>query len=337
VFIGDGGNGVFRSKDGGINWTTVNKGMSALSIQPIASAGPGKLLASGYNWQIYQQDSEKAPWNILQALMTKRVEQIAVYPRNPKLIAVAGDFRNPNGPFGPNIAVSTDGGDSWRVSEAFGGPSSYERVLVFHSQNPNILFMAVLNNNGALAGVAKSINQGKTWKLSNAGITNHRVVKLSVGVEPESPIYAISERDPEIYRSENAGDTWERIGMPLHDEHPADVAASYKGVYIATIMPDLSSNIYFSSDGGRTFIKKHHFSSEGTLPITHVAVDPLKPSTIFAYNSVGRSLYRSTDKGQTWSRFPRPPLTINDMIVDLYDHNTYHLATGGGVYSYTQK
>ena len=96
VFIGDVGNGVFRSKDGGNNWSAVNKGMNALSIQPIATAGSGKLLASGYNWQIYQKSSEDSPWNILKSLMTKRVQQIAVHPRDPKLIAVAGDFKEPN-------------------------------------------------------------------------------------------------------------------------------------------------------------------------------------------------------------------------------------------------
>ena len=233
--------------------------------------------------------------------------------------------------------MSTDGGKSWRFSEALGRPSSYDKVLAFHSQNPNILFMAVFNSNGALAGVAKSINQGKTWKLSNEGITNPRIVKLTVGLEPESPIYAISERDPEIYRSENSGERWEKVTMPLGNEYPADIAASFKGVYVSTITSDLSSNIYFSSNGGRTWIIKHRFSPEGSFPITHLAVDPLNPSKVFVYNSVGRSLFKSTDKGQTWSRFPRPPLSINDMIVDLYDHNAYHLATGGGVYSFTEK
>lgn len=338
VFIGDFTNGVFRSKDGGKNWHPVNQAMNSLGIFAIASDGPQKLLSSGLNWQMYQKNSDRLPWTLVKSLMTKRVEQIAVHPKDPKLIAVAGDFKEGNSaPFGPNIAVSTDGGVSWRFSQALGGPSSYNRVLSFHSQDPNILFMAVFNSNGALAGVAKSTNQGRTWKLSNEGLTNRRVVRLTVGLEAKSPVFVLTERNPEIYRSENSGQSWQKITMPLQDESPFEIAAGLNAIYVSTITHDRNSRVYFSSDRGRSWIRRHQFSPERDLPIADLAVDPWKPSTIFVYNSFGRSMFKSTNIGQSWSSFPRPSFTINDMIVDFYDHNTYHLATSRGVYSYSEK
>lgn len=339
VFVGDTGNGVFRSIDGGNHWNPVNRGMNSLEVRPFAIGEPGKLFTAGENWQMYQKSSEQSSWMLLESLMTKRVEQIAVHPKNPKLIALAGDFTEDDyDPSGSNVAVSIDGGASWRFSKALqGGICCFFKVLSFHSQNPDILFMSVFNSSGAFAGVAKSTDQGRTWKLSNAGLTNPRVVKMAVGLEPGSPIFVLTERRAEIYRTENAAESWQKISMPLQaDEFPADIVTGFQALYASTITPDLNSYIYFSPNRGRTWIRRHQFPPEGNLPIANLAVDVSKPSTLFVYNSFGKKLFKSSNGGQNWSAFPRPPINVFDMIVDPYDHQMYHLATNRGVYSYLE-
>ncbi len=155
---------------------------------------------------------------------------------------------------------------------------------------------------GTATGLFKSEDGGAHWRrLSlNSAVT-------WVGVAPSDPnvIYA---RDfipslhfswIDVYRSEDAGETWVSIFSLQDDFFPRlDVAVDPADALIVYVGTSLNSAIYKSTDGGRSWT-----SILDAAAI--VTVDPTSPATLYAnqYDSTD-SLYhlqKSLDAGLTWA------------------------------------
>ncbi len=94
----------------------------------------------------------------------------------------------------------------WQGSGPYGG---YVKKVVIHPTNPNIMYAAT-----ELGGVYKSVNSGNTWFFSFYQAENQNM--LSLAIDPKNPevIYAGNyDGESAIWRSENGGDTWEKIKL----------------------------------------------------------------------------------------------------------------------------
>ncbi len=118
-----------------------------------------------------------------------------------------------------------------------------------------------------------------------------------------------------VWRSDNAGRTWEPIldGQPVASIGAVAVAPSNPDVvYVGSGEADMRSDIgygngvYRSSDGGATWTP---VGLAGTRHVGRIVVDPRDPNLVFvaalghAYGpNPERGVYRSKDGGKTWAR-----------------------------------
>ena len=118
-----------------------------------------------------------------------------------------------------------------------------------------------------------------------------------------------------VWRSDNAGRTWEPIfdGQPIASIGaiaiaPSDTQVLYVGSGEADMRSDISygNGMYKSVDGGRTW---RRIGLEDSRQIGRILVDPKDPNLVFvaalghAYGpNPERGVFRSRDGGATWSR-----------------------------------
>jgi len=140
-----------------------------------------------------------------------------------------------------------------------------------------------------------------------------------------------------VWRSDNAGRTWEPIfdGQPIASigaiaVAPSDAQVLYVGSGEADMRSDISygNGMYKSVDGGRTW---QRLGLSDSRQIGKILVDPRDPNLVFvaalghAYGpNPERGVFRSRDGGKTWSRvlFHDENTGAIDLAFDPYDSRT---------------
>nr|WP_299423875.1 hypothetical protein [uncultured Emticicia sp.] len=188
--------------------------------------------------------------------------------------------------------------------------------------NKNIIYASF-----ATSGFWKTEDAGKTWKplmdeigtqaVGNFAVSqsNPNVIYVGTG---EANILRASLPGMGIYKSTDAGKTWQHLGLEntstiarvvIHPTNP-DV------VYVAASGNEWSYNkdrgVFKTTDGGKTW-SKVLYQNEKTGCID-LLIDPSEPNTLYAsmWNRIrkrwsdptpedGDYLYKSTDAGKTWN------------------------------------
>ncbi len=269
------GGKIYRSTDGGENWTCVWEGNSLARFVIFDYLNPRILYAS-----------------------------TGIFDRNPL----------PPDTLGVGILKSTDGGDTWtRINN--GLHNLFIGYLEMHPANPNILYAAAGGVNvwadeivhftdNYLGGIYRTTNGGESWEeVLGSGMFN------LVTVAPSNPDVVYAGHAGKIFRSDDGGDTWNAYWS----ETAADSATIWgppgirAGVPIgAAIDPDDPLRIFInnyqggnflSADGSQTWTD----ASRGyTGALTYdLAIDPQNPATVFW---VGRSgPFKSVNGGNDWT------------------------------------
>ncbi len=192
---------------------------------------------------------------------------------------------------------------------------------------------------------------GGLWKTTNGGdnwapVTDFQVSSASVGA------VAVSETNPDlvilgmgetcirgnimpgdgIYRSRDAGETWEHIGfrdvdaiskIRIHPSNPDVVFAAVFGKYSVT---SEERGVYKSTDGGDTWRRVLYRDAEtGAIDIV---IDRNNPDVIYAAlwqayrreytmssGGPGSGLFKSTDGGESWTEITRNDGLPQDGVV----------------------
>ena len=180
----------------------------------------------------------------------------------------------------------------------------------------------------ASGGVWKTTNAGTTWEpifdkegtssIGDIAIspTNPDLIWVGTG---EANNQRSSSWGDGVYRSENAGKTWQHMGLRTSQHigriivHPTNSNI----VFVASAGPLWASGgergLYKSIDGGKTW--KAVLTISPHTGVTEVAMDPTDPSIMYAasfqrqrkaYSFVGggpeTAIYKSTDGGDTWRK-----------------------------------
>src|SRR5258705_8292321 len=172
-----------------------------------------------------------------------RIARIVVHPTNPDLVYVAalGYAYGPQPERG--IYRTSDGGKTWdRI--LFVNDSTGASDLVMDPTNPRILYAGMWQieihtwgrtSGGAGSGIWKSTDGGSTWKrLTGSGLPRKYHGKVGLGISKANPnrLYALIEtgdgvpnpidgntpESGELFRSDDAGDTWQVVS---HDRQLA--------------------------------------------------------------------------------------------------------------------
>ena len=342
-YIGTVDGGVWKTTNGGLNWTPL------FNHEPVASIGAIAIAPSDAN-VIYAGTGEEAPrgdlsfgdgvykstdggqtWTNVGLKDSRQIGKIVVDPRNANVVYVAaeGDFYGPNAERG--VFRSTDGGKTWQ-KVLYKNDQTGAVDLSMDPANPRILYAALwqvsrkpwhFSDGGPGSGLYKSTDGGSTWQhLTGHGLPAGVLGRIGVAVAGGSRgdrVYALIEaKDGGLYRSDDAGATWKLV----NDEQILRTRAWYfTNVFADPHDPNVvyvaDNGFYRSVDGGHSF-KALAIPGFDGYPVggdNHAFwVNPLHPQHMIEGHDQGVTI--SVDGGNTWGN--RDNLPIGQF---------YHIAT----------
>lgn len=275
ILVGSPTGGIWRSTDGGANFTPVADNLTDISIGSIAFApsnpaivyaGAGENNNHPYFGQgVLKSTDGGATWaKISGATLTGPgvVRQVAVDPADPTLV-YAVQFITKNTTTNGNIASgfwrSTDGGVTW--TKTFSG---LFRNMAIRPGTPQTLYLGVQRNdtNGGAAGVYRSTNGGANWSIVyTSPFTTTSDVRVAVTAADNTKAYVYiggnngGSRLLQVDVSSNAGDTWTNRGT----RNDIDGGQFGYNTFIAVSPANAntviigSRDLFRSTDGGVTF------------------------------------------------------------------------------------
>ncbi len=169
---------------------------------------------------------------------------------------------------------------------------------------------------GAMGGVWKTTDGGKTWKALTDGQASLAVGAIAIDPASHNTIYVgtgeannagDSYYGAGILKSTDGGTTWKNIPGPFMQPVAQHIGALAVSPHSSnTVIAGSDAGVYVSSDAGATW-KQVLSAAAGTA----VVFDPSNPSTVYAAigdpcgrtcGISGNGVYKSTDSGQTWSQ-----------------------------------
>lgn len=212
IWVGSPAGGLWKSVDGGSNWTTNTDdlpviGISHIAIDPnntqIMYIVTGDANATDtYSIGILKSADGGLTWNTTGLSYTvdqgKTVNKVIINPNHTdSLYAVTNS----------NILISTDAGVTWQTAGAIGR----WRDIEFKPNNPNVIYAAKQSSGGS--NIYRSADGGANWAVINSGMIGNRYRPL-ISVTPDNPevIYALFSASDYgfhgLYKSSDAGDSW---------------------------------------------------------------------------------------------------------------------------------
>ncbi len=302
------------SEDGGVTWEERIKGADISCITDIQFVGDrvyvsvmdeGTLMSSdnGNSWRQlwpmkYEANLSGHNWRV-------RVDQIEGQDR---IISTASPW---GGEYPQLVVVSEDGGKTYQATKA-GLPDyqisantmwgrGYPRALAVDPSNPQIVYMGIDGDptpgkNGG--GVFKSVDGGYTWdQLKNQ--PGSRRMYYGLAIDPTNPqriFWAGFGSKGGVYRSEDAGESWQRVFRK--DQYLFNLKATADGVIYAG-----GKELYRSTDQGKTWQTLTNFKNNRS--IVGIEVHPEDPNTIWISanvwsNAADGAIYKSIDGGSSW-------------------------------------
>lgn len=294
----NGGDGIYRSLDGGKNWTKMGlektRHIHRIIIHP---DDPNTVYvgAIGSPWGeheergVYKTTDGGKTWNrILFNNIRTGVAEMIMDPSNPNKLIVAmwEHKRDPwffkSGGPGSGIYVTFDGGENWeKRTDKDGLPKGdLGRVgLAIAPSRPNVVYALVESKKNALY---KSTDGGFTWKMINnkGGIGNRPFYYFEIYVDPtnENRLYSIFTY---VNVSEDGGKSFRQL-MPAYGVDNG-VHPDHHAWYIHPTNPDFMMD---GNDGGLNITRDRgeNWQFVDNLPVGqfyHIAVDNELPYNIY--------------------------------------------------------
>ena len=292
-----GGEGIFKSVDGGVTWSPSGEGLSGssgngvycLAIDP---RRPAILYAGTLNFGIYKSIDGGASWSPLRGLSAGSVlgvYDLAIDPARPDVVFAAT---------GVGVFETTDGGAHWKARNGGLPPKPSIDDLAIDPGRTSVVYAAVGNS-----GLYKSVDGGATWAPKNGGLPAGQAVQ-TLAIDPRRPATIYASTYAGLYKSTNGGGSWSpsNAGLP-------------KAIVKALVIDPRSSRTLYAA----TFFGTGVFRSDDAGASWSPIDDGLSNRTVWslAANAQGTILYAGTDgdlqaggvfqsaDGRTWRRTVR--------------------------------
>ncbi|MBK8141013.1 MAG: glycosyl hydrolase [Chitinophagaceae bacterium] len=327
-YFGGTGGGVWKTADGGSNWTNISDkyfggSIGAVAVAPsdetILYAGEGENTMRGNVSEglggIWRSDDGGRTWKNIGLNDGRHIIRIIIHPKNPDVVwaAVMGHLFGPNQERG--IFKTTDGGKTWKKVLYINNQTGCSD-LVMEPGNPSVFYAGTwrlirtpfsLESGGEGSGLWKSIDGGETWTNISTmkGLPKNTWGIVGVAVAPSNTdkIYALIENEKGgLFVSTDAGETWT---LASSDNNIRQRAWYYTKVYVdprnenKVYCPNV--NFMISTDGGKTF---------RSIPTPHgdhhdLWIDPEDGNRMIVADDGGGQV--TFDAGNNWSTYLNQP------------------------------
>jgi photosystem II stability/assembly factor-like uncharacterized protein len=262
------GNGLFKSTDGGDNWTKIGldstEHITKIVIDPSNSnnvyvAAPGPLWSDSEHRGLYKSTDGGKTWAKSLYISDKAgCADVSLDPNNPNIVyATTWEFR--------------------RLPYLF-------------------------NSGGKGSGIFKSMDGGKTWKELTNGLPAKPFGRTALALAPSAPenlIAIVEAKDTKMYISKDGGESWK--------EQSATLNVVSRPFYFSTLVIDPidPKRVYrpafsfsYSDDGGYSFAEAS--GDGGWVHSDHHALWINPNNTNQLYLGTDGGVYISLDRGVTW-------------------------------------
>ncbi len=318
VYAGGAEGGLWKTTDGGVNWTPrtdnqVSLAVGSIAIDPnnssIIYVGTGEENFSGdsyYGSGILKSTNGGSTWTQVCGPFCgpigsdsyygggAYIGQISVEPGNSKVVLAAVEYYGYDG-----IYRSADGGATWSLVLAGNGSGT---AAFFNPANGSVAYAATIQG-----GVFKSADAGLTWTASNGGgikaLPSPNGGRVALAVAPSSPMVLYA-------------------GI----ENPAD--GSLLGFYKST-------------DGGASWtqlVNTPQYCSYQCWYDDTIGISPVDPNFVivggsWAYSTGNSAALRSLDGGNTWTDFSSGIHPDAHAMAFSSDGSILYTGNDGGVWS----
>ena len=330
-YIGVNNGGVWKTTDYGHTWQPIFDDQPTGSIGALAVAPSNPQIiyvGSGEGLQrpdlstgdgMYKSTDGGKTWKHLGLRDAQQIGAILVDPKNPNLVYVAALGH----PYGPNeergVFRSTDGGETWK-KVLYKDVDTGAIALVFDPSNAKVIYADLWSarqgpwENGAWqgpgSGLYKSTDGGDTWRQLTKGLPTFEqgLGRIGIAVAPSDSnrVYATVDSGPAggIYRSDDAGETWERVTSERRvwargsDFAEIDVDPTNKNIVYTSAIA-----VYKSTDGAKTFTAFK--GAPGGDDYHTMWINPENPKIILL--AVDQGAVITVNGGETWSSWYNQP------------------------------
>jgi photosystem II stability/assembly factor-like uncharacterized protein len=327
-YFGGTGGGVWKTGDGGSNWTNISDkyfggSIGAVAVAPgdetILYVGEGENTMRGNVSEglggMWRSDDGGKSWRNIGLKDGRHIVRIIVHPKNPDIAwaAVMGHLFGPNEERG--VYKTTDGGKSWKRT-LFVNNQTGCNDLVMEPGNPAVFYAGTwrllrtpysLESGGEGSGLWKSVDGGETWTniSTKKGLPKGTWGIVGVAVAPSNTdkIYSLIEnKDGGLFMSTDGGETWT---LTTSDNNIRQRAWYYTKVFVD---PKNENKVYcpnvgfmVSTDGGKTFrgISTPHGDHHDLW------IDPEDGNRMIVADDGGAQV--SFDAGANWSTYLNQP------------------------------
>jgi photosystem II stability/assembly factor-like uncharacterized protein len=233
-----------------VNTGLANRGVTAVAVDP---QDPATVYA-GTLRGIYKSTNAGANWraSLTQTPRDDRIYSgmgLAVDPQHPATVHAITASHGDRSVYESLIYRSQDSGRTWprpsqvqavevpeipgaTVDDAWPAPP-----LAIDPLNPDTLYAGGL-------GVHRSVDGGKTWR--KAGLPRSPVLALAVDPKETAVVYAGT--DAGLFKSTNAGASWQPLQGALDDVRIEALAVDPE--YRQTVIAGTDQGVFWSTDGG---------------------------------------------------------------------------------------
>ncbi len=367
--------GVFRSDDSGTTWVESNQGLETnMTHKVVYAASDSNVVYLTTHNGVYRSEDGGRNWkHRSDGLVYEFVSAIAVDPRNADVAYVGTaselhlfhtEHEQEGLHRGEGIYKTVDGGLNWFLSDR----DIEESNLIVMTPHPKLPFEMWTAASAGRGGFVTT-SAGDSWLFSASDAAHYPMVFAYSHSFPSIQYLTSLYPNSEFIRSDDGGETWQKLGERLRDgvsqqtresglynpnkawrvhSHGLAVAPSDSNiVYVGTISDSAGredyslsgAHIFRSKDGGETFTEvSNGFPTETATSINSIVIHPTNPDIVYLMTSSfesekGIGIYKTVTGGNEWFSVNNGlDRETNDLQIDPINPEILYAATANGIY-----